>query len=243
MHHQAGLDVSHLSWDVFYKYCNQPANEKDNRIRIQLRCAQLDGTFVRWEGDIVSVEIAKVSNVRAELLAKYLPSFWYNIIACWYGQENTSHCAEREQCDDINAFLADEKKCNLNTWNAYEYDILVRMQAGGMLYKSSDLVLRGQHFFGNFTQRLNGSDRIWFKGFLRNTKESTNGGDNKQYMTLGKPKPLIHLTSMGCVNCKERDLDLVKLADSFTVNERVKDLYRGLKYLLNVLFNPLVIFK
>lgn len=241
------MQSGHLTWDMYHRYCQQPAWEQENRINVQLRCSQLDGQLIRWEGIVDKVEISRVANYRSDLIFNYLPSFWSDLISCWYGERNRAHCNEREDCDEIKTLLDDQKRCNLNAWNTYEYDITVRMPASGLLRKYPEVVLRGQHSFGNFTQRLNVSDRIWFKGRLRNTREErsgSTGSDDKIFMTLGKSKPLVDLTAIGCVSCTAgKGLDVFQVVDGLTVNDRIKDLYRGVKYLLNVLLNPLVTFK
>lgn len=250
-----------LTWNVYYKYCQQPAWERENRIQVQLRCSQLDGQPVKWEGTVANVEISRVSNYRADLVFNWLPMWWSELIACWYGERNRAQCGEREQCDEMRAFLAEQKRCNLNVWNTYEYDITVQMPSGGgLLGKSTtEMVVRGPHGFGNFTQRLNVSDRIWFRGRLQNTgtgglRSGGGGGggksggattnDERIYMTLGKARPTVDLAAIGCVSCSAA-LESYQIVadDTFTVNDRIKDLYRGVKYLLNVLLNPLVTFK
>jgi wolfamin len=138
---------------------------------------------------------------------------------------------------------------------SYEYEITVRMSSSSLLSRSAEIVLRAQNQFGNFTQRLNTSDRIWFKGSLRSFMFDTstnglNGGEFSGGATLHGPQPkyarkfpLIQLTAIGCVNCHDAALTAVHLQSQLRVNARMKDLYRGFKYLLNVLFNPLVTFK
>lgn len=185
----------------------------------------------------MNAEISKVTNVPANLINNYLPTFWSDIIACWYGERNKIHCNESEQCSDIKSFVEDQKKCNLNNWNVYEYEIVVRMQSG-LFNKPAAVLLKASHSFGNFTSKINAMDKIWFKGVLVNNHDT-----DKSFMTLGKDKPLISLTAIGCITCKANDIDSFQIVDSPTVNGRVKDLYRGVKYLLNVLFNPLVTFK
>lgn len=263
--HQNEMQSSQLTWDQYYKYCQQPAWDLENKINVQLRCSQLDGLLVKWEGTVHNVEISRVSNYRADIIFNYLPEFLSDMISCWYGERNRVQCTEHEHnCDDMKAFLEEQKKCNLNNWNTYEYDITVRMPSTGLLSRQqSEVLLRGQHSFGNFTQRLNTSDRVWFKGTLRNTKSggagrsarsnsntgshsagstSTNGEDHI-YMSLGKAKPMIDLVAIGCISCPASNLESFQVLDGLTVHGRVKDLCRGIKYLLNVLFNPLVTFK
>lgn len=243
-YHHKDTTSSKLTWELYNQYCHQPAWEHVNKVTTQLRCSQLDGTIVKWQGIITNIEIGRVFNTKADLIYNYLPAFWAEMIACWYGERNKIACSPHEQCDDIKAFLDEQKRCNLNNWNTYEYDITVRMNAG-ILSSPTEVTIKAQHQFGNFTLRLNNSDRIWFKGMLKNYRETTMIGKEKtSYMSLGKLKPIVNLQAIGCVNCKAGNIETVQVIDNgLTVNSRVKDLYRGVKYLLNVLFNPLVTFK
>lgn len=150
------------------------------------------------------------------------------------------------------------------------------MPSLGLLSKPSEITLKAQHAFGNFTQSLNNSDRIWFMGILRNFLKpaaSTSSSDlhsanlndlhmdlggataggagtfgsgdrsDRSNMRLGRKNPLVELISVGCINCQNKELRSVHLSDGLKVNARMRDLLRGIKYLLNVIFNPLVIFK
>lgn len=184
----------------------------------------------------MNVEISRVTNVRANLIKNYLPTFWADLITCWYGERNKIRCDNAEQCSDMKDFFEDQKKCNLNDWNVYDYDIVVRMTSG-VFEKPADVLLKASHSFGNFTGKVKTFDKIWFKGILVNTEKDS------AFMTLGKEKPLISLTAIGCIKCESNDIETFQIVDSPTVNGRVQDLYRGVKYLLNVLFNPLVTFK
>lgn len=146
------------------------------------------------------------------------------------------------------------------------------MPSLGLLSKPAEITLKAQHAFGNFTQSLNNSDRIWFLGILRNflkpasvhtppagSGDPSDGNFNdlhmdlssagagsradRSNMRLGRKNPLIELLAIGCINCQDRDLTSMHVADGMKVNARMRDLLRGIKYLLNVIFNPLVIFK
>lgn len=238
-HHHSQETSATLNWDMYYKYCSQPAWEHVNKIDTQLRCSQLDGTIVKWEGVVTSVEISKVTNVRANFIKSYFPTFWADIVSCWYGERNKIHCNESEECDDMKSFFDDQKKCNLNNWNVYDYDIVVRMTSG-MFGKPAEVLLKASHDFGNFTGKVKNFDKIWFRGILVNNH---NQEKDSSFMSLGKEKPLISLTAIGCIKCESKDVETFQIVDSPTVNGRVQDLYRGVKYLLNVLFNPLVTFK
>lgn len=238
-HHHAQETSPKLNWDLYYKYCNLPAWEHVSKINTQLRCSHLDGSIIKWDGVVINVEISKVTNVRANLIKNYLPTFWADIITCWYGERNKIRCKESEHCSDMKDFFEDQKKCNLNNWNVYDYDIVVRMTSG-IFDKPADVLLKASHSFGNFTGKVKTFDKIWFKGILVNNHHTEK---DSSYMTLGKEKPFISLTAIGCIKCESKDIETFQIVDSPTVNGRVQDLCRGVKYLLNVLLNPLVTFK
>lgn len=103
----------------------------------------------------------------------------------------------------------------------------------GILSKT-EVVLKAQNSFGNFTQHLTSSDKIWFRGYLRNLNDK---------IRLGRTRPIVELKSVGCLNCKLKNMESVFSPDGLKINSRIQDLMRGLKYLLNVLFNPLLTFK
>lgn len=106
--------------------------------------------------------------------------------------------------------------------------------------QESKIILRASHPFGNFTSRINSSDKIWFKGTLK-TLFTSKSDDllNCKFHQFTR----IELNSLGCHHCTEKSLSSVSIATNFNVDNYLKDFQRGIKYLLNVLFNPLVRFK
>ncbi|XP_058129616.1 wolframin [Anopheles ziemanni] len=264
-----------LSWDLYYKFCHQPAWDSENKVKTQLRCTNLDGTYVRWEGTVLDMAISSRRNLRAELIEGYLPKFLADRINCLYGEPIEPDCgnlngSSEGDCENLKHFMQRQRTCHLNKWNTYEYELKVRMSTG-LLTKPAEIVLKAQHAFGNFTQSLNYSDRIWFIGVLRDSSLSqlSAGGtgpatDQQQQqwdsagglnlnlgghnfgvhgMRLGRKNPLLELHSIGCIQCRNPTLTAVHLTEGLKVNGRMRDLLRGVKYLLNVIFNPLVIFK
>ncbi|XP_058467567.1 wolframin [Malaya genurostris] len=264
-----------LSWESYYRFCHQPAWDRlGNKIHTQLRCAHLDGTVVRWEGSVFDLEIISRRNLRADLIHSYLPKMLADRIACFYGERVEPTCGpteEKQHCEEMKNFMQQQVRCHLDKWNTYEYEIKVRMPTVGLLAKPIEVTLRAQHAFGNFTQNLNNSDRIWFIGILRNFLHSgasattsapmdspadsefdnlqfdlggTAGGrSDRSNMRLGRKNPLVELHSLGCIRCQNSELTSIHITDRLKVNARMRDLLRGIKYLLNVIFNPLVIFK
>ena len=237
---------SQLNWDSFYRYCYQPLQKSTNRIDPQMKCSHLNGLKIKWEGAVTTVEISRVHNYQLSLIRNYLPQILANWIICWYGEPSKAtfdNDRDTGEFEDINRVFTEENKCNMDAWNSYEFDVTVRMQSG-LLVKPTDIVLRAQHYFANFTRFLNNSDRIWFKGVL--LKESL-----YDFVSGGRPfsvnsennQPLVELTAIGCVKCNNPHLETFKIKNHFKLNDRIMDLYSGFKYLLNVLFNPLITFK
>uniref|UniRef100_U5EYL1 Putative glutamate-cysteine ligase regulatory-subunit n=1 Tax=Corethrella appendiculata TaxID=1370023 RepID=U5EYL1_9DIPT len=261
------VSESALTWDSYYKYCHQPAWESVNKIKTQLRCSHLHGTLVRWEGLVSDMEISNRQNFRDDFIQNYLPKFLASKVQCFFGESNDLECDSNENCDDeIKQLMRDNNRygqCNLNKWNTYEYEIKVRMSSG-LLTTPPEVVLSAKHIFGNFTQSLNVSDRIWFIGILRNYLPLTTAGNvgalngdsnektfsksssqssQRNNMRLGRKNPLIELQAIGCIHCHNSELTSVYATDGMKINARMRDLLRGIKYLLNVIFNPLFIFK
>lgn len=112
--------------------------------------------------------------------------------------------------------------------------------SSGLLKKPVEIVLKATHNFGNFTQRLHNLDRVWFRGTLKTALSNIN--ELKQRHS-SSTLPFIDVTSIGCILCEDKKLNSVILPEGLKISARLRDLSRGVKYLLNVLFNPLVTFK
>ncbi|XP_004536059.1 wolframin isoform X2 [Ceratitis capitata] len=241
-----------LTWQRFYTLCEQPANEQNNKIKTQLRCAHLEGMAVTWIGTATQAQISHVSNIRAEYISKYLPNWLSNLIRCVYGKKLSEQlrCSPKEEtqfCLDLDHLLEHSElqgKCSLHEWNSYEYEIRVRMPTQGLLSKSSEIVLQASHKFGNFTRSLTAGDRLQFYGTLQNSRPPlANGLHERKDFILGASQPRIKLLAVKCVLCADKTLKSVSVARKSPLNARMRDLMRGIKYLLNVLFNPLITFK
>lgn len=234
-----------IKWDSYYKYCELPLNKAGNRIRHQLECSQLSGATVRWEGLVTSIEISNLDNTLERLLTTYLPDILSDIIVCWYGEPNdVNKNDDAIEFDDVRTILKQKRRCNLNAWNSYVFNVNVKMSSG-MLTTPTEISLRASHAFTNFTKYLNESDRVWFKGIiLKRAKVNPNLSEEQRREKLSGSEPLIDLTAIGCVSCDTDQLaDTTIVTSNFKLNERIKDLRSGFKYLLNVLFNPVIIFK
>ncbi|XP_053946436.1 wolframin [Anastrepha ludens] len=241
-----------LSWQRFYALCGQPANEEHNKIKTQLRCAHLEGMAVVWTGSVTKVQISRVSNVRAEYINKYLPMWLSRLVRCFYGTRLSDQfqCDDQEKephCVDMQRLLQHselQSACSLHHWNSYEYEIRVRMPTQGLLSKSTNIVLQASHKFGNFTRSLMSGDRLQFYGTLQNSRLllDNNVRAREDYI-LGASHARIQLLAVKCLVCGDETLKSVSVERKSPLNARMRDLRRGIKYLLNVLLNPLITFK
>lgn len=235
-----------IKWDNYYKYCYAPFIKPGNHINSQLKCSQMSGLGIMWEGTVISVEISSLENNLEQLITTYLPEFLTDLVFCWYGESNEAvdgiHVSD---FDEMKTVLKQRRKCNLNSWNTYTFNIKVNMNSG-LLAKPTEVVLKASHAFNNFTKYLHESDRIWFKGtLLKNSKVNPNiGGSHSWRSELISNEPLVDIMAVGCIRCTHSKMeDVTVVSNSFKLNERIKDLRSGFKYLLNVLFNPVIIFK
>jgi wolfamin len=115
------------------------------------------------------------------------------------------------------------------------------------------VVIRAQHDFENITKRLQANDRIWFKGNLQTSLTSSqnvqcipkNDGNVHEKDGTGNlilKQQMIELVAIGCLNCNDKKIKTISIKQ-YKFDNRLKDLNRGFKYMLNVLFHPLIKFK
>jgi wolfamin len=241
-----------LSWDLYHKYCL--AWSHTNRINTQIRCSHLDGSEVSWDGVLSDVGISNVRNWRRDLMQNYVPEFVSNSLVCYFGEANRANCFDGENCE-IKDFMESQKKCNVDMYNTYEYEIEVKIPSPtskGILNLNarheSKVMIKANHAFGNFTQRINSSDKVWFKGILRTSLSSKsedfpNSKPQDSDNFKNRKHTRVDLTAIGCLQCSDKNLTPISIKSSLQMENRMKDLRRAFKYLLNVLFNPLVTFK
>lgn len=238
------IDSESLSWEMYHKYCRTASHS--NKIETQIKCSQLDGSKIFWEGTVTDVEISSAKNWRKDLIQNYFPDTFGNIVMCFFGEINQANCFDEDNCA-IKEYIETQRRCNVDKWNIYDYEIEVKMMSSsnsGLLNlhprHESKIILKASHAFGNFTSRINSSDKIWFKGTLKTlfTSKSHDLLSCKNHHSTR-----IILNSMGCHQCSEKSLSSFSIASNFSVDNYLKDFQRGVKYLLNVLLNPLVRFK
>lgn len=239
-------DSNILSWDVYHKYC--VINSNSNRIPIQLRCSHLYGSHIHWEGTVVEVGISQIKNWQRDIIQN-LPDIVGNFLTCYFGDRNQLDCFERENCE-IKEFIESQKRCNLDKWNIYKYEIEIKMSSsssssGGLFLQNTrhetKIILEVDHAFGNFTSQINSSDKIWFKGTLK--APISNDHLSCKYRDHEWKIPRVELNSVGCILCADKTLSSTELTSKYNFNSYIKEIKRGIKYGLNQLFYPLITFK
>lgn len=119
------------------------------------------------------------------------------------------------------------------------------MESGLLLKKGAEIILHANHYFTNFTQKIRINDKINFKGVLE-PREIINS------KCQGPPQPVIKVFELNCLGCQNYEIKLVKLPShpgkrksdfSAFYTALISDIYISAKYILNFVFNPVVIFK
>uniref|UniRef100_A0A1B0GMR6 Uncharacterized protein n=2 Tax=Phlebotomus papatasi TaxID=29031 RepID=A0A1B0GMR6_PHLPP len=225
-----------MSWDVFYRYCQNPAWEHVSKVNSRIRCSALNGVTVKWDGIVKEVDLSRIWNTRENLLKYVKPKILRDMLVCYFGEETNVKCAASEDCEDMKEFIENNAKCNLGKFNRYDYQITVRMSSG--VFKApTEISLVAEHDFGNFTVRLNQSDRIWFVGELKMFSETGKKTGQSQGVR-------IDLQAMGCLSCSDKELTYVKVSGSENKWEFFSQSFiKCGKYVLNIIFNPLLTFK
>lgn len=223
-----------MKWDAFNRHCYSPLLYPGNRISAQLKCDQFSRSSIKWEGTVNNVEIKQIFNV-LELLLSVLPDIVSAPIKCWLGEPNEfmSDVYDSEEME----YFKEQNKCNLDNWNTYEFRIGIKIN-----YSPIKLYLKLHNHFANFTRLLNRSDRIWFQGKLIISYSNPDGvvsiHGSKTPNNLEDHPLWIDVHSIGCMDCNESSLK------SFYATNRIRSgrkyLFDGIKYLFNVLFNPLI---
>lgn len=226
------LPINYLEWDLFNRHCHSPLLHANNRINAQLKCDQFHGAAVKWEGSVHNVEIKRVSNTFENCLS-YLPDIVGKQIKCWFGEPNELlfDVYDSEELD----YFKEQNRCHLNNWNVYEYRIGVKLD-----YSQIELYLKVHHSFTNFTRLLSRTDRVWFTGTLLTSYSNPDGGDDVPLSTFDLEKhPLwVDMNAIGCIKCKESSLKAFYISNLPKLSSR--NVFNGIKYLFNVLFNPLI---
>lgn len=107
---------------------------------------------------------------------------------------------------------------------------------GGLWDNQPIILLHADDSFKNITLRLRPGDRIWFSGTLSQELQGN-------YLLGDKTAPMIILDELGCLICHTSDIRSVKRPNRNAIRDTLNLTISGLKFLLNFVFNPIIIFK
>ncbi|XP_054257702.1 wolframin [Macrosteles quadrilineatus] len=224
---EAGSIASSLSWDQFQTFCPNVDVETQTALNAHLQCSQLVGAPVNWEGRVVGVRLVRVSNPLAHVISR-LPLGMRSGLTCLLGLPY--HACEEDQYCSLPSGLID--KCHLANWDRYELEVDISMSTAALWRRGdSQVTLVADHTFLNFTRALSPGDRLWFSGLL--------SGDDSGL--LSRTHPQVTLIQLGCLSCHDSSLSTTSKTHLLAFS--LRDVYSGLKTVLNFLFNPLVIFR
>ncbi|XP_017892597.1 wolframin [Ceratina calcarata] len=233
--------VSTLSWEQYQNHCHQPAwEELSSKAQVQVQCADLEGISVSWEGYVTNVRLRSIKNNIATVLNK-LPDTIRNIISCMYGEPYLNNCVSSDEsrqknCKHFASVQKRRNKCHFPAWNQYEFEIAVKMKSG-MWGNNAEVTLIADHSLANFSLNIYPGDKIWFSGTLLN--DGLNGES-----LLGGSDPHVELEEVGCLACHSTTLKSYKRYKyHLTFSSILSDLCLGVKTVLNLLLNPIVMFK
>lgn len=234
-------EPKYVSWDIYRKFCYEPVWEDENIALSQLSCAGLENSLIFWDGYIHTIKIKSVKNNLVKLFKK-LPKPIYQYLSCYFGDEISNSICENlqknlEECQILYSVKKIANKCTLEKFDEYTFEITMRMSVGIWGKTPEMLILNLDHHFKNITMQLKAGDHIWFKGKLFNNEVV--GADG----ILGGYQPHINVESIGCHSCFRENLKEVSKAKDSTDVYVFQYLYVGFKFILNILFNPVVIFK
>lgn len=233
--------VPALSWEQYQNYCHQPAWEESASIaQVQVECAHLEGISVSWEGYVTKVKVKSIENSLEKVLNKF-PDVIRTPLTCSYGEVYEENCTTgdelwKKNCKTLWELKRRRNKCHLASWNKYEFEISVKMKSG-MWGTNGELILIADHSFANFSLNIYSGDKIWFIGTLTNS-------ELERESLLGGTRPHLQLEEVGCHVCHTTRLKSFKrYRYEVTLTSVMRDIYLGVKSVLNFLLNPLVIFK
>ncbi|KAF5274009.1 hypothetical protein FQA39_LY01124 [Lamprigera yunnana] len=231
-----------VTWDQYQNFCHELTWESDNTAATQMRCSKLIDLEIEWEGYVSEIKIKSISNIWKKIIDQF-PTFIRQYLYCYYGNPFEYDCADVpdvliEDCILFYNAINTKKRCTLDKYNTYQFEILVRMQSG-LWGKSAEVVLETDHQFKNFTLQLKPNDKIMFRGLLMNS-ESRNGNG-----ILGGSVPHVDLLKIWCVTCYESKLTEMALEVHNLVKFEnfISSLHQGAKFIFNFLFQPIIVFR
>lgn len=238
----AKLPERKMTWEQYQNICHQPAWDQTNIAKTQVNCHKLVGIPVGWNGYVNEIKLKSVQNTWKYYIDK-MPSVVNNYLYCYFGELAEDECEhvnklQKDDCILINNIIRSNRRCSLDSRNVYEYELSIRMQSG-IWGKSAEVIIMAEHAFSNFSIQLKTNDKIWFNGVLVNNLELGSDG------LLGGLKPHVYLKEIGCLACHNLNLSTYKLYshDETDFTKIFHMLFTGLKFVLNILFNPIVVIK
>lgn len=240
---EQGVMPKSLSFDQYERLCNNA-----NDLSTSMKCAELNGLQIQWEGYVHSITMTSTSNA-VKYLFDYLPEFVRRPFYCYYGDPIESNCQFND--DDCIAFYDSIKYingCSLEKYTRYTFAITIGSTLnddygttatlwGGSHYNneegSSKIHLILTNSFTNTTKYLNKGDLILFKGIL-------NRYDN-QLTTQKHVHQVVTLNEISCIDCAIKNVDKHSQESySYSTMEYLKS---SLVAILHFLFYPVIIFK
>nr|XP_018907984.1 PREDICTED: wolframin isoform X1 [Bemisia tabaci] len=210
-----------LSLAEFQDYCQQDGSSIDAKAK----CLQLIGQSVTWDGTVQSVRITNVDNPALSIINK-LPFRLRSSAACLFGEKFPMDALKNNELEEK---LSNE--CHVSNWNRYTLNISAQISMNAWQPPTRVSLLAGNAFY-NFTRLLKEGDTILFTGIL--TPEESG--------LLSPSEPSLLLQAIGCITCHDTSLDNQTIVSSTSVIN-LSSLYMCLKFILNFVFNPIVIFR
>lgn len=231
-----------ISWEVYQRFCHQPVWQEENVAISQMKCAELEGGMIHWNGYISDVKVKSIKNTYKSVFDR-LPSGLAQYFYCLYGEEIKSDCTNvpeivRDDCISFYDTINSINHCSLQKHNVYTFEMKLKMQSG-IWGKATEVSLIANHYFEAFILKLKPTDYIWFKGYLYNNQEVGSEG------ILGGLSPHVNLEELGCISCHDERLTEFKNTsqNKFKIHKIVDALYVGFKFILNVVLNPVIVIK
>ncbi|ERL86279.1 wolframin [Dendroctonus ponderosae] len=226
-----------LDWNEFQKLCHQESLEgTETTANAQIRCAELAGAQIFWEGTVESVTLSSIQNSVENILSRF-PKVFSSYLYCLFGAPQDSLCEQEKSSDCVASHQFSSSKCSLKEYNSYSFEIMIKMPSFYWRL-SPEVYLHLDNQFKNFTLRTKAKDLVWFKGVLQN--EATLGSNG----ILGAVGTHIKVEEIGCLVCSDIELTSTKHAESriFTM-DLLRKCFKVFKFILNVVFNPILTFK
>lgn len=231
-----------MTWEVYQRFCYQPVWQEENIAISQLKCAELEGTKIHWNGYINEVKIKEIRNPYKNFFDKF-PDTISRYLYCIYGEKVQSKCNSipdlvKDDCISFYETMKSVSKCSLQKYNIYTFEVTLKMQFG-IWGKTTEVNLIIQDYFRDFVLKIKPTDNIWFKGSLINRPSAGSDG------ILGGLKPHIDLEEIGCLSCQDGTLTEMQYLprSSFDPRNLLNVLTIGFKFILNVFLNPVLIIK